>query len=166
MKKHYENALHQKKKTYYSCSCSLCSVVHSDVEPSNVMFTTKRAWWVKLVDFGRARFVGSKNGLAGDGQLIAEWTAPEILATKMPRNGGGGGPTNNGRNVVGAAANGIGANNGTNGQQQQQQQRVEQLANPQTDMWGFGLITFCLCVSIFTKLFCQIFHIMPLGVND
>lgn len=93
--------------------------VHGDVEPTNVMFTTKRAWHVKLIDFGRARLIGSRNGLAGDGQLLEEWTAPEVLllTTKKTSNGL---ENNSAKNI--------------------EDQSI--LANQQSDMWGLGLITF------------------------
>uniref|UniRef100_A0A915LS68 Uncharacterized protein n=1 Tax=Meloidogyne javanica TaxID=6303 RepID=A0A915LS68_MELJA len=98
-----------------------CGFVHGDVEPTNVMFTTKRAWHVKLIDFGRARLIGSRNGLAGDGQLLEEWTAPEVLllTTKKTSNGL---ENNSAKNI--------------------EDQSI--LANQQSDMWGLGLITFCL----------------------
>ncbi|KAL7071304.1 hypothetical protein ACQ4LE_009560 [Meloidogyne hapla] len=98
-----------------------CGFVHGDVEPTNVMFTTKRAWHVKLIDFGRARPIGSRNGLAGDGQLLEEWTAPEILllTTKKTCNGAENNPAKN-------------------------SESQHLLANQQSDMWGLGLITFCL----------------------
>ena len=95
--------------------------VHGDVEPTNVMFTTKRAWHVKLIDFGRARHIGSRNGLAGDGQLLEEWTAPEVLLLTTKK-----------------VSNGLENNSAKNNEDQ------SILANQQSDMWGLGLITFCL----------------------
>uniref|UniRef100_A0A914I2N6 Uncharacterized protein n=1 Tax=Globodera rostochiensis TaxID=31243 RepID=A0A914I2N6_GLORO len=77
-------------------------VAHLDVEPTNVMFSSKRAWLVKL------------EGAAGDGQLIAEWTAPELILTRQ-----NGTKTKNG---------------GTSGG----------MPNAQSDIWGLGLCTFCL----------------------
>ncbi|CAK5094118.1 unnamed protein product [Meloidogyne enterolobii] len=97
-----------------------CGFVHGDVEPTNVMFTTKRAWHVKLIDFGRARLIGSRNGLAGDGQLLEEWTAPEVLLLTTKKT-----------------SNGLENNSAKNNEDQI-------LANQQSDMWGLGLITFCL----------------------
>uniref|UniRef100_A0A914KID4 Uncharacterized protein n=1 Tax=Meloidogyne incognita TaxID=6306 RepID=A0A914KID4_MELIC len=98
-----------------------CGFVHGDVEPTNVMFTTKRAWHVKLIDFGRARLIGSRNGLAGDGQLLEEWTAPEVLLLTSKKT-----------------SNGLENNSAKNNEDQ------SILANQQSDMWGLGLITFCL----------------------
>ncbi|KAF7636564.1 hypothetical protein Mgra_00003955 [Meloidogyne graminicola] len=100
-----------------------CGFVHGDVEPTNVMFTTKRAWHIKLIDFGRSRPIGSRNGSAGDGQILEEWTSPEILLLNSKSN-----------------------NEELKNSSTKNNENIDnyQLANQQNDMWGVGLITFCL----------------------
>ncbi|KAL3121107.1 hypothetical protein niasHT_005367 [Heterodera trifolii] len=73
-------------------------IAHLDVEPTNVMFSSKRA--------------------AGDGQLIAEWTAPELLLARQ--------------------------NNDTKAKITEGPNAAGNWPNAQTDMWGLGLCTFCL----------------------
>lgn len=87
------------------------------------MFTTKRAWHIKLIDFGRSRPIGSRNGSAGDGQILEEWTSPEILLLNSKSN-----------------------NEELKNSSTKNNENIDnyQLANQQNDMWGVGLITFCL----------------------
>jgi serine/threonine protein kinase len=102
------------------------------------MFASKRSWVVKLIDFGRARSIdslstanaiGKSTILAGDGQRFAEWTAPEILRLSHRSSGK--------------------ENNNTATTTAKPPPPASESLTPQTDMWGLGLITFCLYVLIF-----------------
>uniref|UniRef100_A0A915E301 Ig-like domain-containing protein n=1 Tax=Ditylenchus dipsaci TaxID=166011 RepID=A0A915E301_9BILA len=112
-------------------------IAHLDVEPSNVMFASKRSWKVKLIDFGPRFQTLSKLGLPSQPQSptklqqiparkptpahfnqFAEWTAPEVLLAKKS----------------GSLA----------GLKTPATPPTSTQANTQTDMWGLGLITFCL----------------------
>ncbi|KAI1702784.1 immunoglobulin domain-containing protein [Ditylenchus destructor] len=110
-------------------------IVHLDIEPTNVMFTSKRSWQVKLIDFGSAhKMPGASQPQSPSKKMqlaqipprrpmlphflqFAEWSAPETVLAK--------------RYAMGKEPKPAGP-------------PVKFEANPQTDMWGLGLITFCL----------------------
>uniref|UniRef100_A0A914WDR8 Muscle M-line assembly protein unc-89 n=1 Tax=Plectus sambesii TaxID=2011161 RepID=A0A914WDR8_9BILA len=76
-------------------------IVHLDVQPDNVMFTGKRSWNLKLVDFGSAVQRTATSQPKPHQSLNVEFAAPELL----DKNG---------------------------------------LVTSQCDIWGLGIITFCL----------------------
>lgn len=112
-------------------------VVHSNVEPSNLMFASKTSWQLKLIDFGRASLAeppknGNKNQpvkklshlLPG----FADWAAPEVLAYERSRT----------RDLLPPPP----ANPQT-GTYWRGVNYGKKLAS-YSDMWGLGMITFCL----------------------
>ncbi|MFH4974950.1 hypothetical protein AB6A40_001659 [Gnathostoma spinigerum] len=75
-------------------------IAHMDIQPSNVMFTSRRSWQIKLIDFGSALAIGI-DSRKPDTELNVYWAAPEMYQISQP-------PT------------------------------------VQSDIWGLGLISFCL----------------------
>ncbi|TKR95921.1 hypothetical protein L596_010020 [Steinernema carpocapsae] len=74
-------------------------IVHLDVQPTNVMFISKRSWMLKLIDFENAQQVDED--LKKPSKPLVQWAAPEV-------------------------------------------HQPEGVLSVQTDMWGLGIICFCL----------------------
>uniref|UniRef100_A0A0M3HQT6 Protein kinase domain-containing protein n=1 Tax=Ascaris lumbricoides TaxID=6252 RepID=A0A0M3HQT6_ASCLU len=72
---------------------------HLNVQPSNVMFVSRRSWQLKLIDFGDAQAVGPE--AKAPSPVNVHWAAPELHQTEQP-------------------------------------------ITVQSDIWGLGIITFCL----------------------
>uniref|UniRef100_A0A1I7ZYK7 Protein kinase domain-containing protein n=1 Tax=Steinernema glaseri TaxID=37863 RepID=A0A1I7ZYK7_9BILA len=51
-------------------------IVHLDVQPTNVMFVSKRSWVLKLIDFGNAQMLDEPLQKPSDPQV--QWAAPEV----------------------------------------------------------------------------------------
>lgn len=75
------------------------SIAHFDIQPSNIMFVSRRSWHLKIVDFGCAQIAGSEAKYATPPNVY--WAAPEMHDPKQP-------------------------------------------VDIQSDVWGLGIITFCL----------------------
>ncbi|VDD92522.1 unnamed protein product, partial [Enterobius vermicularis] len=93
---HYKGLLSSPHLRIYK---TIFCIAHFDIQPSNIMFVSRRSWHLKIVDFGCAQIAGSEAKYATPPNVY--WAAPEMHDPKQP-------------------------------------------VDIQSDVWGLGIITFCL----------------------